>query len=144
MLKMPYIHYMDVKSNEQCEQDITGLTSLKFSGTSLFPGLPYNDMFIIRCYTYKGLLFTMSWSGQLYSCSCSRFSGDVVSAMKWRQLSKSPAPSPQTFITSSSLYKQRIQRQKTPERGRWFLTLASPRYEFQASILLKKFLEKKH
>jgi hypothetical protein len=26
MLKMPYIHYIDVKSNEQHQQEITGLT----------------------------------------------------------------------------------------------------------------------
>jgi hypothetical protein len=51
MLKMPNIHYIDVKSNEQHQQDITGLTSLKVSGTSLFPGLSYNDRFIIRYYT---------------------------------------------------------------------------------------------
>ncbi len=46
MLKMPYIHYIDVKSNEQRQKEVTGLT---VSGTS--PGLTYNDMFIIRCYT---------------------------------------------------------------------------------------------
>jgi hypothetical protein len=46
--QMPYIHYIDIKSNEQCQQEIAGLTSLVDSGTSLFPGLPYNDMFIIR------------------------------------------------------------------------------------------------
>jgi hypothetical protein len=51
-------------------------------------------------------------------------------------------PSLKAIITSSSLYKQSIPRQNTPERGGWFLTLASPRYEFQASNLLKKFLEK--
>jgi len=28
MLKEPYIHYIAVKSNEQCQQEITGLTSL--------------------------------------------------------------------------------------------------------------------
>ncbi len=43
---MPYIHYIDVKSNEQCQQEITILTSLKVSGTSLAC-----DMLIIRCYT---------------------------------------------------------------------------------------------
>jgi hypothetical protein len=35
MLKMPDIHNIDVESNEQRQQDITGLTSLKVSGTSL-------------------------------------------------------------------------------------------------------------
>ena len=28
MLKMPHIHYIDVKSNEQRQQEVTGLTSL--------------------------------------------------------------------------------------------------------------------
>jgi hypothetical protein len=28
MLKMPYIHYIDVKSNEHFQQDITGLSCL--------------------------------------------------------------------------------------------------------------------
>jgi hypothetical protein len=51
MLKMPYIHYKDVKSNEQRQQEITGLTSLKDSGTFLFSGMPYSNVFIIRCYT---------------------------------------------------------------------------------------------
>jgi hypothetical protein len=35
MLKMPKIHYIDVKSDEQCQQDITVLKSLEVSGTSL-------------------------------------------------------------------------------------------------------------
>ena len=35
MLKMPHIHYIDVNSNEQRQQDITVLTSLYVSGTSL-------------------------------------------------------------------------------------------------------------
>jgi hypothetical protein len=48
-LTMPYIHYIDIKSIEQCQQEIAGLTSLLDSQTSLFPSLPYNDMFIIRC-----------------------------------------------------------------------------------------------
>ncbi len=34
MLKIPNTHYIDVKSNEQQQQDITVLTSLKVSGTS--------------------------------------------------------------------------------------------------------------
>jgi hypothetical protein len=34
MLKMPHIHYIDVNSNEQRQQDITVLT-LYVSGTSL-------------------------------------------------------------------------------------------------------------
>jgi len=43
-------------------------------------------------------------------------------------------PLPQPFKTSSSLYKWCIRRQNPPRRGRWFLTLASPRYEVPASI----------
>jgi hypothetical protein len=35
MLKMPKTHYIDVKSDEQCQQDITVLKSLEVSGTSL-------------------------------------------------------------------------------------------------------------
>ncbi len=35
MLKMPYILYIDIKSNEQHQQEITGLTSLKVRGTSM-------------------------------------------------------------------------------------------------------------
>ena len=35
MLKMPKIHYIDVKSDEQHQQDITVLKSLEVSGTSL-------------------------------------------------------------------------------------------------------------
>jgi len=42
ILNKPYIHHIDVKSNEQCQQEITGLTSLT-------AGLPYNDMFIKMC-----------------------------------------------------------------------------------------------
>ncbi len=32
---MPKTHYIDVKSDEQCQQDITELKSLEVSGTSL-------------------------------------------------------------------------------------------------------------
>ena len=32
---MPKTHYIDVKSDEQCQQDITVLKSLEVSGTSL-------------------------------------------------------------------------------------------------------------
>jgi|LakMenE18May11ns_1017448.scaffolds.fasta_scaffold9217161_1 hypothetical protein len=35
MLKMPKIHYIDFKSDEQRHQDITVLKSLEVSGTSL-------------------------------------------------------------------------------------------------------------
>jgi hypothetical protein len=35
MLKMPKIHYIDVKSDEQRQQDITVLKSLEVSGPSL-------------------------------------------------------------------------------------------------------------
>jgi hypothetical protein len=35
MLKMPKIHYIDVKSDEQRQKDITVLKSLEVSGTSL-------------------------------------------------------------------------------------------------------------
>ncbi len=90
----------------------------------------------------KGLLFTMSWSGPLCSCSFSRFSHEMLS-LQWGDgdWGRSP-PSPQAFITSSSLYKWRIWFPSPPRRGRWFLALASPRYEIQASILSKNFLEK--
>ncbi len=89
----------------------------------------------------KGLLFTMSWSGPL--CSSSFFTlltQDVVSAMRWLRLREIPPPLPQAFITSSSLYKWRILFPSRPRRGRWFLALQ--RYEIQASILSKNFLEK--
>jgi hypothetical protein len=35
MFKMPKIHYIDVKSDDQGQQDITVLKSLEVSGTSL-------------------------------------------------------------------------------------------------------------
>ncbi len=65
------------------------------------------------------------WAGEVGFCSCSLFmflTGDVVSAMKWRQLKESP-PSPQAFITSSSLYKWHIWFPSLPRRGWcfWYL-----------------------
>jgi hypothetical protein len=78
---------------------------------------------------------TVHYELEWMACSCSLFTlltGDVVSAMKWRRLKEFP-PSPQAFIISSSLFKWRVCF--FARRGRWFLTLASPRYEIQASIL---------
>ena len=76
----------------------------------------------------KGLLFTMSWSGRLCSCSWSRLSQEMLS-LEWSDADwGSSPPSPQAFIISSSLYKWHIWCHGPPRRGRWFLTLASPRY----------------
>ncbi len=46
MLQMQYIHYIDVKSNEQLQQDNSDIII-----SQRIPDLSYNDMFIIRCYT---------------------------------------------------------------------------------------------
>ncbi len=86
----------------------------------------------------KGLLFTMSWSGQLCSCSCSHLSKEML-PLQWSEADWGSSPPP--HHTSSSQHKC-IWRQNPPRRGGWFLKLASLRYGFQASILLKKFLEK--
>ncbi len=109
--------------------------------------------------------YGLVWSASVLCSLFSLLTGDVASAMKWHRLRKFPAlpqashssqemlpllwsdtdwesspPSPQAFITSSSLYKRQIRCQNLPQRGRWFLTLAFPRYEVSPSILLKKFL----
>ena len=86
--------------------------------------------------------YELEWSALfLFLFLFTSLTGDVASVMKWCQLRKFP-PLPQACISSRSLYKWHIQCQNPPRRGRWFLTFASPRYEFQASILSKMFLAK--
>ncbi len=86
------------------------------------------------------------WAGVVGFCSCSwsRLSQEML-PLEWSDTDWGSSPtSTQVFLTSSSQNKWRICRQNLPQRGRWFLTLASPRYEVSASILLKKVSCKIH
>ncbi len=83
--------------------------------------------------------YELEWSA-LFLFLFTSLTGDVASATKLCRLRNFP-PSPQAFVTSSSPYNWCIWHQYLPWRVRWFLTLASLRYEFQTSILFKKFLK---
>jgi hypothetical protein len=87
-----------------------------------------------RWENYKGLTihYELEWSA-LFLFLIMTLTGNVVSGMKWRWL-RELLPLLQAFITSSSLCKWRIWFRGPPQGGRWFLTLASPRYEASASI----------
>jgi hypothetical protein len=145
MLKMPYIHYIDVKSNEQSQQEITGLTSLQVTGTSLACLIMICSLVDVTHKEHKwrnGFFLCLEKEPQLnIQTMCSRIFGGKTTTVHYElewlasvlvlcsrssqemlplQWSEGEAPSPQAFITSSSLYKRRIWFPSTPQRGRCF------------------------
>ncbi len=81
------------------------------------------------------------WTGVVGFCSCSFFSlltGDIASAMKWQQLRELP-PFPLAFLPSSSLNNWHIWSYSSPQRGWWFLMLASTWHGLWPSFDLKIF-----
>ncbi len=80
---------------------------------------------VLRCWIYRQCAAEFSAGKQQrlivhygleWSPSVIVLTGDVDSAMKWRQLRGKP-PSPQAFITSSPLCKWRIWFHSLPRRG---------------------------
>ncbi len=86
--------------------------------------------------------YELEWSA-LFLFLITTLTGDVASGMKWRRL-REFLPSPQAFITFSSLYKWRIWNHNLPQRGRWFLTLASSRVWGLRIYFVKKVSCKNH